>query len=571
MKIKKPTAWDAPRPHQGEPPRTPVNPLTGRPNEPGAPGPADPARTIEVRAFSGGSGKKSDSYGGRAFAGSPAASAAPAATGVSGAHRASGYGGAASAAGTAAAGSAGSAPRSAARSSGSGSSGPAARPAVNGSAGTGSAAHPAADGPSTGTGSAAQASAESAAVGPVGEGAARTGAPDWLRNLFNSRLAAFIVLLVLAFTLLGGSFLLFVAVLFGGYVLIDRFIDVRHAVLIGGTAWGLTMLFGGLVYSAFPLIYLDFRWVFVFLGFVVCVAACGLFFLARAAYGKGVATGQADADAVIARHLVDRLIENPDDWGDLDSDYLEVEAALNRVRARERMSEQALRDEARRKDDLVTYLAHDLKTPLASVVGYLSLLNEAPDLPAEQRVRFTGVALDKAHRLDALIEEFFDITRFDFHDIVLTRGYVDLNLMLAQVADEFYPTLAEQHKTVELDVPLGLTVLVDGDKMARVFNNVMKNAIAYSYEGTAIRVDARQRSGDGATVIRFENRGDPIPKAKLDVIFEKFYRLDAARATNRGGAGLGLAIAKEIVTAHGGTIACSSDAEHTVFTITLPA
>ena len=239
------------------------------------------------------------------------------------------------------------------------------------------------------------------------------------------------------------------------------------------------------------------------------------------------------------------------------------------MRDQERQVADALRDEARRKDDLVTYLAHDLKTPLASVVGYLSLLQEAPDLPVEQRSRFTGIALDKAHRLDALIEEFFDITRFDFHDIVLTRGYVDLSLLLAQVADEFYPTLAEQGKHVEVDAPPNLTVLVDGDKMARVFNNVMKNAIAYSYEGSTIRIEAVR--GEGSVAVRFENQGDPIPAAKLGTIFEKFYRLDAARATNRGGAGLGLAIAKEIVTAHGGTIACESTPECTVFTIVVPA
>ena len=215
-------------------------------------------------------------------------------------------------------------------------------------------------------------------------------------------------------------------------------------------------------------------------------------------------------------------------------------------------------------------LAHDLRTPLASVVGYLSLLQEAPDLPVEQRAHFTGVALDKAHRLDALIEEFFDITRFDFHDIVLTRGYVDLGLLLAQVADEFYPILNEQHKDVQVDVREDLTVLVDGDKMARVFNNIMKNAIAYSYEGSTITIEAG-RQDDGGVQIRFINQGDPIPAAKLKVIFEKFYRLDAARATNRGGAGLGLAIAKEIVAAHSGTIACESTPEHTVFTIALPA
>ncbi len=216
-----------------------------------------------------------------------------------------------------------------------------------------------------------------------------------------------------------------------------------------------------------------------------------------------------------------------------------------------------MRDESHRKDDLVTYLAHDLRTPLASVVGYLSLLQEAPDLPLEQRARFTGVALDKAHRLDALIEEFFDITRFDFHDIVLTRAYVDLGLLLAQVADEFYPILNEQHKEAQVDICEDLTVLVDGDKMARVFNNIMKNAVAYSYEGSTITIEAR-RLGDGGVRVRFVNQGDPIPESKLKVIFEKFYRLDAARATNRGGAGLGLAIAKEIVCAHGGTIACES-------------
>ncbi len=552
MKIKKPHLWDAVQ--QSDPLRTPVNPLTGRPNEPGSPDPAHPESAIDVRAYA--AGEKDGSSGARAAAGSPAFSGAHYARGRAAARDADVFD----------AGAYGTRPFGSAGRGAEGGSRPGAPGADRSPQGVSSAA-----GKGSGASAAEGGAATDEAFGPTPfSPAPRATAPDWLRNLFNSRLAAFLVLFVLAAMLLSESFLLLVVVLFGGYVLLDRFIDVRHAILVGGTAWCVTLFLGSMMYSNFPLVYLDFRWVFVFLGFVVCLAACGLFFGARAAYQRGVADGQAGADTAIAQHLVSRLIENPDDWDDLDSDYLEVEAALNRVRARERMSEQALRDESRRKDDLVTYLAHDLKTPLASVVGYLSLLNEAPDLPAEQRVRFCGIALDKAHRLDALIEEFFDITRFDFHDIVLTRGYVDLNLMLAQVADEFYPTLTDQHKTVELDVPLGLTVLVDGDKMARVFNNVMKNAIAYSYEGTAIRVDAERRPQDHACVIRFENQGDPIPKAKLDVIFEKFYRLDAARATNRGGAGLGLAIAKEIVTAHGGTIACSSDAAHTVFTITLP-
>lgn len=392
---------------------------------------------------------------------------------------------------------------------------------------------------------------------------------DKLMAILDNRVLATVILILLDFAVVGlDSFLLFVAVLFAGFVLLDRVANVRRVIALGGIPWLAMLVVGLLLADRVGYIAVGIDYLFMFCGFMLAVSVCGVFFIGQLLYGYGYERGQIDADRAVAEHMVDRLIEHPDDWGTVDGDYLEVEGALNRVRDRQRAAEQALRDESSRKDDLVTYLAHDLKTPLASVVGYLSLLHEAPDLPEEQRVRFTGVALEKAHRLDALIEEFFDITRFDFHDIVLTRGYVDLNLMMAQVVDEFYPTLAEQDKTADIEIPNGLIALVDGDKMARVFNNVMKNAIAYSYEGTTIRISAER--SDGAVHIRFENHGDPIPEPKLKVIFEKFYRLDAARTTNRGGAGLGLAIAKEIVVAHGGQITCESSPEHTVFTITLP-
>lgn len=390
-----------------------------------------------------------------------------------------------------------------------------------------------------------------------------------LRAVLDSRILSIVVLVLVSFVVVAReSFPLFLVVVLIGYMLIDRFITVRRAVTLGGSAWFGVLVLGDLLTMGMPNLMLDLDYLFMFCGFLLALAVCGVFFAGRAMYYMGYDRGQALADRAIAAHLVDRLIEHPENVANLDGTFLEVEGAINRVRNRERQVADALRDEARRKDDLVTYLAHDLKTPLASVVGYLSLLEEAPDLPVEQRARFTGIALDKAHRLDALIEEFFDITRFDFHDIVLTRGYVDLALLLAQVADEFYPILTEQGKSVEVEATASLIVLIDGDKMARVFNNVMKNAIAYSYEGSTIRIFAEQTPD--SVVVRFENQGDPIPAPKLGMIFEKFYRLDAARATNRGGAGLGLAIAKEIVSAHGGTISCASTPEATVFTIELP-
>ena len=346
---------------------------------------------------------------------------------------------------------------------------------------------------------------------------------EYIRAVVDNRALATVLLFLLSLLLIGiDNIVGILAVLLIGFLLIDRFEIVRRCVVIGGAAWTITLAIGAMALGGIgEPVFFDAAFVFNMLGFVLALAVCVLFFCGRALYYQGYEQGEQHADRVIAARIQDRLIDNPDTWDTIDGDFLEVEGALNRARDCERKVQQALRDESHRKDDLVTYLAHDLRTPLASVVGYLSLLQEAPDLPLEQRARFTGVALDKAHRLDALIEEFFDITRFDFHDIVLTRAYVDLGLLLAQVADEFYPILNEQHKEAQVDICEDLTVLVDGDKMARVFNNIMKNAVAYSYEGSMITIEAR-RLGDGGVRVRFVNQGDPIPEPKLKVIFEKF-------------------------------------------------
>lgn len=231
-------------------------------------------------------------------------------------------------------------------------------------------------------------------------------------------------------------------------------------------------------------------------------------------------------------------------------------------------TEERLRAESQRKNDLIAYLAHDLKTPLTSVIGYVSLLEEAPDMPAQQRARFTGIALKKALRLEQLINEFFDITRYNTSQILLECDTFDLRYLLEQLADEFYPLLQQQEKSVHIDAGEDLTITADSAKLARVCNNILKNAIAYSHPGTAIDITARKQ---GDTVrIAVTNRGKTIPRQNLDTIFEKFYRLDDARSSNTGGAGLGLAIAREIVTAHGGTIRAESEQGVTTFTVELP-
>ena len=258
------------------------------------------------------------------------------------------------------------------------------------------------------------------------------------------------------------------------------------------------------------------------------------------------------------------------------------ELALVASDAKRASADQArrLEDEAARRGDLVTYLAHDLKTPLTSVIGYLSLLDEVPDMPAAQRERYTGVALDKAMRLERLVNEFFDITRYNLTHIELERAPVDLAALLVQLADEFYPALSAHGNTVLVEVEGttrttgapgdALIADVDAARLARVLGNLLRNAIAYSDEGTEVTLRAALAGEADAVRIEVRDVGATIPSHKLRAIFDKFYRLDESRASATGGAGLGLAIAREIVELHGGTIAATSEGGVTTFTVELP-
>ena len=265
----------------------------------------------------------------------------------------------------------------------------------------------------------------------------------------------------------------------------------------------------------------------------------------------------------IAQLLADdgRMSELPDELDDVAVALGEARRRLDRRAFEARMAEQ-------RKNDLVMYLAHDIRTPMTSVVGYLSLLDEARDMPEEQRRRYTHIALDKAQRLDALVDEFFDITRFNLSNVPLEVGPVDVSLLIVQMVEEFHPQLEAHGNTVQLHMPDALTITADAEKLARVFNNLMKNAIAYSERGSVITVEG---TADEATArIAISDHGRTIPARKLDMLFDKFYRLDSSRSSSDGGAGLGLSIARQITEAHGGSIAASSADGVTTFTVTLP-
>ncbi|MCI5623833.1 MAG: sensor histidine kinase [Anaerostipes faecalis] len=251
----------------------------------------------------------------------------------------------------------------------------------------------------------------------------------------------------------------------------------------------------------------------------------------------------------------------PEPLQPLENKLNEIKRTLKEQRRNEEENEQ-------RKNDLIAYLAHDLKTPLTSVIAYLTLLNEAPDMPTEQRAKYTGISLQKAKRLGEMINEFFEITRYNLQNITLEKKEFYLYVLLEQVLDSFNPILKERGLQYTIDVDDRILINGDPDRLARVFENLLKNAVAYCYPNSTINVHGIVE-GEGARIL-VRNQGKTIPPHQLEKLFEKFYRLDEARSSETGGAGLGLAIAKEIVELHDGTIKVDSQNGYTTFSIWLP-
>ena len=265
---------------------------------------------------------------------------------------------------------------------------------------------------------------------------------------------------------------------------------------------------------------------------------------------------------------IDALIEENPGEVILSPELSLTERKINHIRhtLEQRKSEAAVAEQ--RKNDLVVYRAHDLKTPLTSVIGYLTLLRDERQISEELREKYLSISLEKAERLEDLINEFFEITRFSLSSITLEYSNVNLTRLLEQLTYEFQPMLSEKNLTCSLEMERDMTLRCDVNQMQRVLDNLLRNAVNYSFEGGTIRIGAA-REGDDMK-IRFSNRGNTIPKEKLERIFEQFYRLDTARSSRSGGAGLGLAIAKEIVELHQGSITARSEDERIEFEVTLP-
>lgn len=229
---------------------------------------------------------------------------------------------------------------------------------------------------------------------------------------------------------------------------------------------------------------------------------------------------------------------------------------------------QAERTAEKTKADLITNVSHDLRTPLTSVMGYIGLVIQERYKDEEEMKEYLNIAFSKAERLKLLIEDLFEYTKLNNSGISLSKTQVDLAEFLSQLIEELTPLLDEHKLTVYKKFEVErLIVAVDPSKMLRVFENLLTNAIKYSYKPGEILVGLYEK--DNKAIIVFRNKGDHIPKEKTEKLFDRFYRVDESRNADTGGSGLGLAISKNIVELHDGEIFAESVGDNVSFYVKL--
>ena len=250
-----------------------------------------------------------------------------------------------------------------------------------------------------------------------------------------------------------------------------------------------------------------------------------------------------------------------DEFSSMASNLNKMVEDIRRLMDKERESE-------RTKNELITNVAHDLRTPLTSIIGYLELLAGNSKIPAQMQHKYIEIAYGKARRLEKLIEDLFGFTKLNYGRISMHVSQLDVVKLLGQLLEEAYPNFVEKNLSYDLqsNVPVKI-ITADGNLLARLFDNLIGNAIKYGADGK--RVLVKILAQEDVVTVSITNYGYVIPPEELPLIFNKFYRVEQSRSSSTGGTGLGLAIAKEIVDMHGGPINVTSDLDGTVFTVKL--
>ena len=275
-------------------------------------------------------------------------------------------------------------------------------------------------------------------------------------------------------------------------------------------------------------------------------------------YIKEIAEGISE---ISLGNLDNRIeIRNEDEFALIADKLNQMADDIKKIMENERQSEYA-------KNELITSVAHDLRTPLTSIIGYLDLVS-SKELDEGTNKKYVGIAYNKSKRLEKLIEDLFTYTKFNFGEVRPTYTEVDMVKLVDQILDEFYPSFTENHLKYEFKTSHANAIIrADGDLLARAFANLISNAIKYGNDGKDIDIELIKN--EETVVVSIANYGEPIPERDLELIFRRFYRVESSRSSETGGSGLGLAIAQSIIFMHGGMIKAESTTEGTIFTVTL--
>ena len=239
------------------------------------------------------------------------------------------------------------------------------------------------------------------------------------------------------------------------------------------------------------------------------------------------------------------------------------------MKLRQSETEKVEAERERVRANLLRAVSHDLRTPLTSIIGYLGWVRTRTDLDEETRNHYIDIAYQKALRLEQLTNELFGFVKLEHKEMQLHLGKLDLVQLMEQMLDEMTPSFVKNELQVEfLHAEHAIFLEADGELLARLFGNLLNNAVKYGKEGKQIRV-SMEKEGE-YVVTRVINYGRIIPKQELDHIFQKFYRTEQSRSRDTGGTGLGLAIVQQIAELHHGQVRVKSDLQGTVFEVELP-
>lgn len=250
----------------------------------------------------------------------------------------------------------------------------------------------------------------------------------------------------------------------------------------------------------------------------------------------------------------------------LSKTLLAKEKESEKLKEKERAALDIERNAERQKNELITNVAHDLRTPLTTIVGYLELIKDDTALSKEDVHKYSGIAYEKSIRLQEMMDDLFEFTKLDNADIKLNKSMINLSGLIMQMTDEFYPSFKDCNITPIVDLPEeNIYVQGDGQLLARVFDNLISNALKYGYHNTDLKIEVS--GNEKYATVKVINHGDTIAPEDIPLLFNKFYRTDSSRNSKTGGTGLGLAITKNIVDLHHGNISVTSDDQITTFIV----